>query len=121
MERIVKSGPGWRIGWNPAAAEFKGLVGTEDWSIELTETEIADFCRLLSQLADTIAQLREELMDEEAIACEVESDRLWLEVQGYPDAYSLHFILLTGRRCEGCWSAVAVPELLQAARSLQVF
>jgi len=34
---------GWRIGWNPNAAEFKGLVGTDDWAIELTETELNDF------------------------------------------------------------------------------
>lgn len=121
MQRIIKSGSGWRIGWDPSASEFKGLVGTDDWSIELTEAELVDFCRLLGQLADTIAQLREELMDEEAISCEVESDCLWLEVQGYPDAYDLHCILLTGRRCEGRWSTVAVPHLLQAARSLQVF
>jgi len=43
MERVVKSGAGWRIGWNPNAAEFKGLVGTDDWAIELTETELNDF------------------------------------------------------------------------------
>jgi len=41
MERVVKSGAGWR-GWNPNAAEFK-LVGTDDWAIELTETELNDF------------------------------------------------------------------------------
>jgi len=40
MER-VKSGAG--CSWNPNAAEFKGLVGTDDWAIELTETELNDF------------------------------------------------------------------------------
>jgi hypothetical protein len=121
MQRILKSGTGWRLGWNPVAEPFKGLVGTEDWSLELTEAELHDFCRLIQQLADTIAAIQTELMDAETIACEVETNLLWLEAEGYPTAYSLHLILHTGRRAEGHWSADAVPELIEATRSLQVF
>jgi hypothetical protein len=120
VERIVKSGVGWRLGWDPAAAQFQGLVGTDDWALELTGAEFDDFCRLLEHLATTVEQLSHELMDEEAIACEVESDLLWLEAEGYPHRYKLHLILQTGRRGEGCWSAEAVPHLLQAIRSLTV-
>ncbi|MDP5017099.1 MAG: DUF1818 family protein, partial [Dolichospermum sp.] len=69
MERVMKSGIGWRIGWNPDAPEFKGLVGTEDWAIELTEAELNEFIRLSNQLADTMKALATELMDEEKIAC----------------------------------------------------
>jgi len=56
------------IGWNPNAAEFKGLVGTDDWAIELTETELNDFALLSGQLVETISQLASELMDEEKIS-----------------------------------------------------
>jgi len=119
--QLIKSGSGWRIGWNPNAPEFKGLVGTDDWAIELTEAELNDFCRLLAQLADTMKQLKDELMDEEKIACEAESDLLWMEVEGYPHAYSLRFILNTGRCVEGKWNADAVAGLLQAAATLKVF
>ena len=121
MERLVKSGSGWRIGWNPNAPEFKGLVGTDDWAIELTEAELNDFCRLLAQLGDTMRQLASELMDVEKIACEAESDLLWMEVEGYPHAYSLRFILNTKRCVEGRWDADAVGGLQQAAETLQVF
>jgi hypothetical protein len=121
MARIVKSGPGWRIGWDTEAEAFKGLVGTDEWALELTEAELNDFCRLLNQLVDSVERISLELMDEETIACEAESDLLWLEVKGYPQAYNLHLILLTGRRGEGHWSASAVPQLVQAVRSLQVF
>lgn len=121
MARILKSGCGWRIGCDPDAEVFEGLVGTDEWSIELTAAELDDFCRLIEQLATTIATMRTELMDEEALACEVETDRVWLEAEGYPHAYTIHLILLTGRRAEGCWSAEAVPELLSAVRSLRVF
>ncbi|OUL34568.1 DUF1818 family protein [Nostoc sp. 106C] len=121
MERLVKSGAGWRIGWNPNAPVFKGLLGTDDWAIELTEAELNDFCRLIAKLADTMKQLATELMDEEKIACEAESDLLWMEVEGYPHAYSLRFILNTGRCTEGRWNDSAVPGLLQAAGMLKVF
>ncbi|MBE9207765.1 DUF1818 family protein [Nostoc sp. LEGE 06077] len=121
MERLIKSGSGWRIGWNQNAAEYKGLVGTDDWAIELTEAELNEFCRLLAQLADTMKQLAAELMDEEKIACEAESDLLWMEVEGYPHEYGLRFILNTGRCAEGRWNASAIPGLLQAAGMLKVF
>jgi len=121
MERIVKAGQGWRLGWNPQAIEFQGLVGGADWAIELTEVELRDFCRLVMQLAETMAQMATELMDEEKIACEVESEWLWLEAKGYPHAYSLHLILQTGRRAEGEWTIAAVPELLQATQTLMTF
>jgi len=121
MERVVKSGAGWRIGWNANATEFKGLVGTDDWAIELTEAELNDFCRLSEQLVETMSQLASQLMDEEKIACEAESNLLWLEVKGYPQAYSLRLILHTGRCAEGSWAACAVPGLVQAAQMLSVF
>lgn len=121
MARLIKSGVGWRLGWDPAAAEFQGLVGADDWSLELTAEELEDFCRLLAQLAGTMIQMQAELMEEEAIAIEAESDRIWLEATGYPQDYRLHVMVLTGRRAEGYWPATAVPELVVAARSLHVF
>ncbi|QYX33098.1 DUF1818 family protein [Sphaerospermopsis torques-reginae] len=121
MEKVIKSGTGWHIGWNPDAPEFKGLVGTDNWAVELTEVELDDFCRLLNKLADTMKHLATELMDEEKIACEAESDLLWMEVEGYPHSYSLRFILNTGRCAEGQWDAHAVPGLVAAAAMLKVF
>jgi len=120
-ERLIRSGPGWRIGWNPEASQYKGLVGGDAWAVELTEAELNDFCRLLEQLAQTMIQIAAELMDEEKIACEAESDLLWMEAEGYPQAYSLRFILNTGRRSEGSWPKEAVPALMQAAQMLKVF
>ncbi|WP_199247462.1 DUF1818 family protein [[Phormidium] sp. ETS-05] len=127
--KILKSGPGWRLGWNPEAKIYTGLVGTDDWSVELTDTELDDFCRLLLSLASTLGDMAGELMDEEKIACEAESPSLWMEVEGYPDAFSLRFILQGDanatadavRRCEGSWSPAAVPGLVAAAKTLKVF
>ncbi|AFY77801.1 protein of unknown function (DUF1818) [Pleurocapsa sp. PCC 7327] len=120
-DRLLRVGNGWRIGWNPNAEIYKGLVGGEDWAIELTEDELNDFCCLLEQLTQMMTCMADELMDEEKIACEAESDRLWMEVEGYPHAYSLRLILNQGRCCEGYWSAEAVAELVRAARTLKGF
>lgn len=121
MEKIVKSGAGWRLGWNPQAPEFLGLVGGDDWSMELTEAEVNDFCRLLDQLTKTMSQMADELMDEERIACEAESDLIWMQVEGFPESYTVQFILNHGRRGEGKWSVEAVPGLVQAAQMLKIF
>lgn len=120
-QRWLKQGEGWRLGWDPAAREFTGLVGTQDWAIELTAAELADFCRLLQQLAETMAQMATELMPDERITCEAESEWLWLAVEGYPHAYSLCLMLHSGRRVEGYWPPTAVPGLLAATQTWTAF
>ena len=121
MERLIKKGTGWRIGWDPQQEIYRGLVGTDDWAFELTESELSDFCRLLAQLSETMTLMTDELMSQERIACEAESDLLWMEVEGYPHAYSLRLILRQNRSCEGNWEAESVGELVQAAQSLKGF
>lgn len=121
MAKRIQQGDGWRIGRNPDALEYPGLVGSDRWSLELTSAEFQDFCRLTLQLADTMSAMAAELMDEERISCEAESESLWLEAEGYPDAYTLRLILLTGRRGEGDWAVSAVPGLIGAIRLIDAF
>ena len=121
MERFLKIGTGWRIGWNPHATLYPGLVGTDEWAIELTEAEFRDFSRLGIQLQQAIREIAHELMTEEKITCEVESELIWLEAEGYPDGYSLHLILQQGRRAEGTWSREVVSALFQALETLTIF
>jgi hypothetical protein len=65
--RLLKEGKGWRLGFDPGREIYRGLVGGENWALELTEAEFQDFCRLLSQLKTTIAVIATELMEEEKI------------------------------------------------------
>lgn len=120
MQKVLKSGAGWRIGWN-LASEYQGLVGSDDWAFELTAQELEDFCRLLGQLVDNMRSIQAELMDEENITCEAESELVWMQVEGLPTQYSLRLILNTGRSCEGNWAADVVPELIVAAQSIKFF
>ena len=114
----MRSGDGWRIGWHPQAAKYQGLVGANDWAIELTEAELTDFRRLLNQLVETMIMMKAELMEQEKISCEAETALLWMEVEGYPDSYSLRLILNSDRRCEGNWTEGVAPKLLDAFNSL---
>lgn len=118
MQRLIKSGDGWRIGWNPHAEKYRGLIGADDWAIELTKAELTDFQRLLTQLVDTMMQMEAELMEGEKISCEAESALLWLEVEGYPRNYSLRVIVHGDRRCEGNWIEGVAPKLLKGLNSL---
>jgi hypothetical protein len=118
---LITKGKGWRIGWRKSAPVYQGLIGGEDWAIELTNQEMQDFLRLLLQIDQAITDISEHLMEEETIACEVESDLIWLGAQGYFDRYSLRIILLQGRGCEGTWDENAIQELIQASHSLEIF
>ncbi len=121
VARTIKSGDGWRIGWDNEANLYRGLVGGTQWALELTQAELDDFRRLALRLDAEIHQIAKELMDSEKLTCEAESDLLWLEAYGYPHSYSLHLMLLTGRQCEGEWTESATGELIQALQTLYVF
>ena len=119
--RLLKEGNGWRVGFNSSSETAAGLIGGKDWAIELTLAEWQDFCRLVAQLSETMQAMATELMDEEKISCEAESDLIWLEVAGYADCYSLGFILNQGRCCEGSWPPEVVPELIKTLQTLAFF
>lgn len=112
--RKLVEGAGFRVGWDPGKDEFVGLVGTSDWAVELTVEEWSDFGRLANQLAMTMAMMATELMDEEAVSVELETDRIWMEAEGLPLRYGLRFMTQGGRGIEGAWSVEAVPGLLAA-------
>jgi Domain of unknown function (DUF1818) len=120
MQKVLKSGVGWRVGWNPDR-HYPGLIGSDEWAVELTAAELTDFCRLLGQLVVNIRSIQSELMDEESIACEVESELMWMQMAGVGGKYSLRLILNTGRSCEGNWIAEVVPALIAAVDSLEFF
>lgn len=120
MQRLIKSGTGWRVGWYDHAEKYQGLIGTDDWAIELTQSEFQDFQRLLTQLTETMQEMAGELMDAEKISCEAETALLWLEAEGYPSSYSLRLIVHGDRRCEGNWAAGIAPQLLDAIGSINI-
>jgi Domain of unknown function (DUF1818) len=120
LEKVLKSGTGWRIGWNPTNP-YPGLVGADDWAFELTSAELEDFCRLLEQLVDNMRSISAELMEDENIACEAETSLLWMQASGLATKYSLRLILSSERGCEGNWGVDAIPDLVTAVSNLKLF
>ncbi|WP_035994269.1 DUF1818 family protein [Leptolyngbya sp. KIOST-1] len=120
-ERFIKEGQGWRLGWDPAAIPYCGLLAGQGWAIELTQEEFQAFCRLALELRETMIAIAAELMSEERVSAEAEAEALWLEAEGVPEAYSLRFILNSGRRCEGMWEAESTQQLIQAIGHLTLF
>lgn len=118
--RSLQEGAGWRLGWDPTALVYPGLVGGDTWAMELTAAELADFCRLVQELAQTMTAMEPMVMAEERLSLEADSDRLYLAAEGFPQAYDLSLIVHHGRRAEGFWPAVAVPEILAAVQRLKL-
>ena len=118
MDKTFRSGSGWRLGYSSTAPLYPALIGTDDWAIELSSAELADFCRLLAQLADNMQQMKSELMSEEQIDCEAETELLWMQVSGLPDSYSLRLLLHSGRKVEGNWPAAVLPEIIAVTKQI---
>ena len=121
MTALLKEGQGWRIGWDETRNPFKALVGGEHWAIELTQQEFESLQRLTQQLSATMAAMATELMPDEQLTLEQETEQLWVEAEGFHHRYSLRFILLTGRGGEGGWPAEVVPDLLNGLERISVF
>ena len=116
MNKHVKEGEGWRLGWNPTAEVYCGLVAGDRWSVELTAAEFADFCRCARQLANTMQEMTAHVMDEETLTCEQETAYLWIETDGFAHSYSLRFLLLSNRRAEGEWTVEQTSSLIRALK-----
>jgi hypothetical protein len=119
MGRSLLQGPGWRLGWNPEAEVYQALVGDDHWAVELSSNEFADLRRLSDQLVSNLQAIADELMDEETIELEAESEHIWVALEGLTDRYSLRFILLGDRGSEGGWNETATAGFLQAMAGLE--
>ena len=96
------------------AEVYCGLLAGDRWSIELTAAEFKDFCRCARQLDSTMVAMSAQLMDEERLSCEQETEHIWIEADGFPNAYSLRFILRDGRRGEGEWPPAPTAMLMRS-------
>jgi Domain of unknown function (DUF1818) len=114
VSKQLFSGKGWRVGWFPHVQPFPGLVGGDNWAIELTQSELEEFCNLCLQLIESLQQAKFELSDQESLTCTAETENICLEISGYPGCFRLSLQLLTGRRGEGIWDNGALNELVDA-------
>lgn len=118
MTKCLLSGEGWRLGHSPEAEIFVGLVGAENWAIELSQQEFQDFCRLSIQLIETMSAMQAELSEEETLTCSAQSENIYIEAFGFANNFTIHLQLLKGRRGEGIWSNQAIAQILEAVKQM---
>ncbi len=120
VSKQLLSGKGWRIGWFPHIQPFSGLVGADNWAIELTQPELEEFCSLSLQLIESVQQAQSELSEQESLTCTAETENISLELSGYPGDFRISLQLHTGRRAEGIWENDAINELIDAITKIAV-
>jgi hypothetical protein len=118
LSKYLLSGEGWRVGHSPDAETFVGLVGAENWAIELNYQEFEDFKLLSRQLIETIAITKSELSDQETLTCSAQTNHIHIEASGLGDRFTIHLQLLNGRRGEGIWTDTAIAQLLDAVKQI---
>ncbi|KAK4531467.1 hypothetical protein CCYA_CCYA08G2324 [Cyanidiococcus yangmingshanensis] len=145
----VFSGPGFRVGYDPAAPPSDcALVGDDHWTIALSREEFRHFRRLAQALQYKMGDItagrvskpaasgvpvrsgdgfcKERLSwntadgESSKIVAEFESSLMWLGASGNPFSYDLRLILLGGNRIvEGVWPAQVVPSLFAKLMELE--
>jgi len=130
-------GVGWRFGWNGE----QGLIGGDDWALELTAEEWQDWCCTCRNLWDTWQAMQAHLMPEEDLTLERQTDLLTMNLfvpaalalvepvcraklgngtcsPGSPPQVRLYVQLCTGRVAEGQWQGESAQTLLARMAAL---
>ena len=72
--------------------KFCFLIGVDNWSIELQKSEFYSLYLLLLRLNEQLTSIKNELMDEETIALEIEKLPWFIELKGKKNEWSLRFV-----------------------------
>lgn len=145
--QFIHSGPGFRVGFDPAAPKTCcALVGSDSWTIALSYDEMRHFKRLLLSLQkrmDRIGAGKEEEPAKDAavlrrsadglfnmrtsragLDCSVEheSKLLWAQAIGQPKMgqYCIRAIFFEGRKSEIYWAPDCISSLLVALNKLRI-
>ncbi len=125
----VREGKGWRLEHDPARHPFVVLIGgglaEGAWAAEMTAEEAEGLSSAVRRLLEQHASLAPSLMEEEAIALELETPCaegiLWVGLEGDRQRWSLRFMLSPSaavRAIEGGWDRGASAALAAALATL---
>ena len=89
---MVKDQKRWRLQRNFEKGKFCFLIGVDNWSIELQESEFYSLYLLLQKINEQLSVIKNELMDEESINLELEKLPWYIELVGKKDEWSLRFV-----------------------------
>ncbi len=89
---MVRANKRWRILKDFKKGKYCFLIGVDNWSIELQESEFNSLCLLLLRINEQLLVIKTELMDEESITLELEQLPWYIELEGKKDEWSLRFV-----------------------------
>jgi len=89
---LLKDQKRWRLFKDFKKGKFCFLVGVDNWSIELQKSEFYSLYLLLLRLNEQLSGIKNELMDEETIALEIEQLPWFIELKGKKNEWSLRFV-----------------------------
>ena len=118
---IKKEGPGWRIIRDSSRGKFSTLIGGESWAIEINQFEWETLVKVVIDLSDQYREIKDQLMGDEDITIELESNP-WLAIlRGDQYGWELKLILssnLSNRGAEIFWPRNVTFNLALAMRTM---
>ncbi len=119
---IKKEGQGWRIIRDSSRTNFSTLIGGESWAIELNQHEWNTLVKAVNNLSDQYQDIKVQLMDDEDITLEMESNP-WLAIlKGDKNGWNLKLILNSSdsliRGAEVYWPSNVTCQLANAMRTM---
>jgi len=89
---LVKDQKNWRLLKDYKKGKFCFLIGADNWSIELQESEFYSLYLLLLRINEQLLDIYNELMDEEHITLELEQLPWYIQLEGKKNEWSLRFV-----------------------------
>jgi len=119
---IKKEGQGWRIIRDSSRTNFSTLIGGESWAIELDQHEWDTLVKAVNNLSDQYQDIKVQLMEDEDITLEMESNP-WLAIlKGDKNGWNLKLILNSSdsliRGAEVYWPSNVTCQLVNAMRTM---
>ena len=89
---MVRDQKGWRLLRDFKKGKFCFLIGVENWSIELQKSEFYSLYLLLLKINEQLLDIKDNLMEEESIALELEQLPWYIHLEGKKNEWSLRFV-----------------------------
>ena len=89
---MVKDQKRWRLLKDYKKGKFCFLIGVDNWSIELQESEFYSLYLLLLRINEQLLDIYNELMEEESITLELEQLPWYIQLEGKKNEWSLRFV-----------------------------
>ncbi len=119
---IKKEGPGWRLIRDSSRDNFSTLIGGESWAIELNQFEWKTLVNVVIDLSDQYKNIKDQLMGDEDITLELESDPWFAILKGDQNGWKLKLILDSSdslnRGAEVSWPRNVTTNVANAMRTM---